>query len=393
MPIAVFSLFLAAFTIGTTEFVVAGLLPAVSADLGVTIPVAGYLISGYALGVAIGGPFVTLAFTRLAKKQAILILMAVFVVGHAWCALAPTYEWLMAARVFVSLSHGSFMGVAGVLAITLVPPDRKGMAIAMVTAGITVANVIGVPGGTFVGTWLGWRATFWIIGGIAILAATAMVLLLPADKPGSAAARKIGTQLRVLGQQKVYVTFSIITSMMIGFWALFAFIAPLLRDVTLIAEEWVGAYLVGFGVGATIGSFAAGLLADRWRSQTLLFSFPSQMLCFLLVMLFAHNAPAMAAILFALGFAMFVPGASLIGRILEGAAEAPDLAATLVSTVFNLGIAIGASAGAQALEGGTLYEQLPWFGIVFGAVSTGLVALTLSVSKRRKALAARAAGA
>jgi DHA1 family inner membrane transport protein len=279
------------------------------------------------------------------------------------------------------------MGVAGVLAITLVPPNRKGMALAVVTAGITVANVLGVPGGTFIGTWLGWRATFWIIGGIAILTATAMVILLPADKPGTAASRKISTQFRVLAQQKVYLTFSTITAMMVGFWALFAFVAPLLRDVSFVAEEWIGAYLIGFGVGATIGSFAAGVLADRWRSPTLLLTFPAQMLCFLLVMIFAHNAPAMAVVLFLLGFVMFVPGASLIGRILEGAADAPDLAATLVSTVFNIGIAAGAWAGAQALERGALYDQLPWFGIVFAALALVLVALSLGIGRRRKLMA------
>jgi len=274
------------------------------------------------------------------------------------------------------------MGVAAVLAVTLVPENRRGMAIATITAGITVANVLGVPGGTFIGTWLGWRATFWIIGGIAIITATAMVMLLPADKPGAAAARKIGQQFRVLAQQRVYVTFSIITSMMIGFWALFAYVAPLLREVSLVGEEWVAAYLVGFGVGATFGSFAAGPLADRFPAQTMLLTFPAQMLCFLLVMLFAHNAPAMAAILFVLGFAMFIPGASLISRILKGARDAPDLAATLVSTVFNIGIAAGAWAGAQALERGVLYEQLPWFGIAFGVLATLLVALTLTLDRR-----------
>ncbi|MEX1180114.1 MAG: MFS transporter [Cucumibacter sp.] len=383
MPIAIFSLFLAAFTIGTTQFVVAGLLPPISSDLGVSIPTAGYLVSGYAIGVAIGGPLVSLALSRVAKKRAILILMSIFVTGHVWCALAPSYETLMAARVFVSLSHGSFMGVAVVLAMSLVPPERRGSAIAVITAGITVANVLGVPGGTAIGTALGWRATFWIIGGIAIVTATVMTILLPADKPRDGRGGNLAAQFRVLGQQKVYVTFAIITSMMIGFWALFTFVAPLLLEVSRVPLEWVAPYLIGFGVGATAGSFAAGPLADRWPTQTILLAFPAQIAVFIAVMLFAGSGPAMAAVLFVLGFLMFLPNASLISRVFQGAAAAPDFAATLISTVFNIGIAAGAWAGAQALNSGAGYQQLPWFGVAFGVVSTGLAALTLALDRRK----------
>lgn len=381
MPLSLLSLFLASFCIGTTEFMIAGLLPAISTDLGVSIPTAGLLVSGYAIGVAVGGPLVGLALTPLQRKQSILILMAIFIAGHLWCALAPSYELLMAGRLVISLSHGSFFGMAVIMAGTLVPPERSGRAVAMIVAGITIANILGVPGGTAIGQLLGWRAVFIVLGALAAATAAAMVFLLPAGSSDRTQAPGVGAQFRALANQEVYMTFIAIIGIMIAFWSFFTFVAPFLTNVSGIPPELVPGLLLLFGVGATAGAFAGGRLADRNPRQLLQWIFPVQALIFIVVLLVSGNAVTMAITLFVLGVVTFTPNAAIVNRLLHGAAAAPELASTLMSTVFNIGIASGAYLGAVALESGASYAQLPWFGIVFCSLATAIVLVSLRLER------------
>lgn len=374
MSLALISLFLAAFSIGTTEFVIAGLLPEISRDLGVPVPNAGLLVSGYAIGVAIGGPILTLLTARFPRKPTILFLMAIFVAGHVFGAFAQNYALLLTARLIISLSHGSFFGLAAIIAVSLVPETRRNSALALVFAGISVANIVGVPLGTAIGNAFGWRATFWAVGGLAIVAVVAMAFVLPRDAGHQDNRPTIAAQFRVLGHPKVYTTYLIIVLMMIGFFGFFTYVAPFLTEVSGVPGALVPWLLLLFGVGATTGIFTGGRFGDWRPRETLLFAFPAQVAVYAAIVLLSGSGYAMAVLLFALGAATIVTNSTIQNRILTGAAEAPDLASTLISSVYNIGIAAGAWIGATALTGQVPYAQLPMLGLVTSTLA-GLMAL------------------
>lgn len=382
MSFALLSLFLAAFAIGTNEFVVAGLLPDISRDLSVSIPVAGLLISGYAIGVAIGGPVLSLLTSRFPRKPMVLAMMGIFVAGNVLCALAPTYGVLMAARLVVSASHGTFFGIAMIIAVNIVPANRRGAALSLVLAGITVANLLGVPGGTAIGHLWGWRATFWIIAGIAVLAALAMAILLPATNAASHSRSLIGHQFRVLAHRQVWQSYVIIILWMVGFWTFFTYIAPYLTNVTGFRDDQIAPLLLVFGLGATAGIFIGGRLADWKPAPTLLGAFPVQVASFVALLIFATNAGAVSVLMFVLGFLTFAPSSTLQNRVLHHAREAPELASTLISSVFNIGISAGALAGAAMLSRGVAYERLPLFALAFAVVTSIAAAYSVWLDRR-----------
>lgn len=382
MPLSLVSLVFAAFAIGTTEFVIAGLLPSISGDLGVSIPAAGLLVTGYAIGVAIGGPIVGLLLTAVQRKLSILLIMGIFILGHVWCAVATDYAWLMAGRIVISLSHGTFFGMAVIIAGTLVPAERSGSAVAMIVAGITIANILGVPGGTAIGQAFGWRAVFVVLAALGVVSAAAMALLLPASKSDRSQAPRISAQFRALGHYQVYLTFAAIIFMMIAFWCVFTYIAPLLITSSGVTAEYVPLLLMLFGIGATVGAVAGGRLADRAPRQLLFWVYPVQALVFVIILLASGSASVMAAVLVVFGIVTFIPNATIVNRLLKGAAAAPELASTLMSTVFNIGIAGGAYLGAMVLERGVSYAQLPWFGIAMVTIAFGLTLFSLGQDRR-----------
>ena len=294
MPLPLLALFLAAFGIGTAEFVIAGLLPAVSTDLGVSIPTAGLLISAYAIGVAIGGPIVTLLVAKLSRKTAIVILVGAFTAGQALCALAPDYTMLLIARLLVSIGHGAYFGVAAISATRLVPPAQSGRAVAMLLAGITVANIIGVPAGTAIGNALGWRATFWAVGAFSAVALAAITLLVPADAPETHAPASLGSQFRVLGRPAIYMSFAIIVSAATGQFVLFSYIAPFLIEVTKVPVDLVPWLLLLFGVGSTAGVLIGGRLADWKLMPTLIGMLLGAAVVYALILVLSGNLIAMA---------------------------------------------------------------------------------------------------
>ncbi|SHG46735.1 MFS transporter [Cognatishimia maritima] len=382
MPIAVIALFLGAFCVGTTEFVVAGLLPEVARDLDVTIPAAGYLITAYALGVAIGGPVLTLGIARYSRKRNLLLLLAIFVAGHLWCATAGTYESLLSGRLLVALSHGSYFGVAGVVAVSLVPENKRGAAIAWLFAGISVANILGVPLGTAIGNWLGWRATFWIIGGAALLVMGAIAWTVPADKSTASEGSRIASQVKAIGNQQVLMAYLTFAVMLIGFWSFFTFVAPFLTEVVQVDQRTLPVMLFLFGAGATLGTFIGGKLADQIPQRTLIIGISAQAVAFLAVFVAGAGPIIMGGVLFGFGVIMFVPAASIVNRVLEGASAAPDLASTLISTAANLGIAAGAALGAQLLAGGVGLGYLPLSGVVFSALAAGVILISIRKDPR-----------
>ncbi|HVY21668.1 MAG TPA: MFS transporter [Bauldia sp.] len=388
LSLPLFALSLAAFCIGTTEFVVAGILPDVARDLGVSIPTAGYLISGYAGGVAVLGPIVAIITAGLERKTTLVALVILFALGNAFCALAPSYGWLMAARVIVSLSHGSYLGLAAVVAASLVPEDKRAGAVSLVLAGITVANIVGVPLGTAIGGALGWRWTFWTICGLGIITAIGISVWVPRGERAPSTGEGILAEMRALGRQEVYLSFAVIILAAAGFFAVFAYIAPLLTDVVGVTPAALPFVLSAFGVGALVGNLAGGRLADWKLMPSVLGIFAALIVLFALVSATAHTLAVAVVVLFLWSVANFSFAAPLQTRIMNGARDAPNLASTLVSTAFNIGIAGGAALGSLALTAGVRYDQLPLLGLAGVVPALALAAVSYTWDRRRGAATA-----
>ncbi len=380
MPIPLFALFAAAFAVGTTELVITGLLPDLAADLGVDIPTAGLLISGYAIGVAVGGPLLALATGRLPRRPLLLAMMGVFVTGNVLCALAGNYWLLMGARLVIACSHGLFFGIAMVIATGLVPRERRSSAVALVVAGITAANVIGVPAGTAIGNAYGWRMTFWLIAAIGIVATVALVLLLPGEPKGQPAPKaSAADELRAVWQQPVLLSYAMIALAMTAFFAPLSYIVPTLTDVTGLSVGAVPWLLFAAGVGGIFGNLIGGRLGDWKPMPAVAAVFALQLFLYLAALVAVYHALAMAIVFSLWSLVGFSFSAPVQARILSAARAAPNLAATLISTAFNIGIAAGAWLGGLALNGGWSYAQLPWISACFlaGALAAALASLVL----------------
>jgi len=360
MPPALIALALASFCIGTTEFVIMGLLPNVALDLGVTIPQAGLLITGYALGVVIGAPIVAAASIRVPRKTALLGMVGVFVVGNLLCGLAPNYAVLMIARIVTAFCHGAFFGIGSVVAADIVAPTRRASAIALMFGGLTLANVLGVPFGTALGNALGWRSTFLAIVGIGIIAAVAIAAWLPSNLPMNPSNLK--SEIRVLGNR--HVLLSMLTSVLASasLFAVFTYIAPLLETATALKPSAVTVALLVFGVGLTAGNMAGGRLAD-WRLMPSLLAVLGALFFVNVAFAFASHAAVWAFVtLFVWGCVTFAVVPLIQMRVVNEAASAPNLAATLNQSAFNLGNASGAWIGGAAIAAGVAYDTLPWLG-------------------------------
>lgn len=385
MPIAIFALSLAAFAIGTAEFIIAGVLPNLSADFSVSIPTAGLLVTGYAVAVAIGGPILSVLTTRLPRKPMIVGLLALFALGQAVCALAPSYGWLMAARIFVACSHGLFYGIASVAVADLVPLKKRGTALALFFGGITVANVLGVPGGTAIGNAFGWRWAFWAVGGFAGLATLLVAWLLPPGKRHADEDATLRSELKALTHHHVYLTYLVIAVVSVGAFSFATYQVPLMIAVTGIPQEAAPAFLIIAGIGTVIGIYAGGRATD-WKLMPSLLAILLAQAAIATIMLFAsRHVPTMVVAIFIFGIFEFAFNAPVQTRILAASRHAPNLAATLVSTAFNFGIALGAWVGGLWIDHGLGYATLPVIGIVCSLCAAAIAALSWSIDRRRGA--------
>lgn len=385
MPLPLFALAVAAFGIGTTEFVIMGLLPDVARDLGVTIPAAGMLVSGYALSVTIGAPIVALLTARLPRKTTLLGLMGVFILGNLMCALAPGYWSLMAARVLTALCHGAFFGIGAVVAAGLVPRHQRSRAIALMFSGLTLANVLGVPFGTALGHVAGWRATFGAIVPIGIAALLAIAFVLPRDR--EAPAGNLLSEFAVLRKPQVLLAMALSILSSVSLFSVFTYITPILETVSGLTPQGVTTALLLFGVGITVGNLFGGRLAD-WRLM------PAVMASFAALAVacagFGLAAPMMVPAVAAMvlwGVVQFSLGAPLQTRVVDQAHEAPNLASTLNQGAFNLGNAAGAWLGGAAITAGMPYGQIPYLGAAVAVVGLAVAVLSYTLEKRAPALA------
>nr|WP_295376988.1 MFS transporter [Pseudoxanthomonas sp.] len=374
MRLPLIALAVSAFAIGTTEFVVMGLLPQMAQDLDVSIPSAGMLVSGYALGVVFGGPLLALATARLPRKAVLLVLMGVFVLGNLLCALAPDYTTLMAARVIAALAHGSFFGAGAVVAGHIAPPGKRAQAIALMFTGLTVANILGVPAGTWLGQALGWRATFWAVVGLGVVALIAIARNVPVLH--DLAPPRLGRELRVLREPQVLLALGMTVFGFGGVFTVFTYIVPILTDEAGVASHSVGAVLVLFGLGATLGTLLGGRLADWKLMRALTIALSVLCVFFLLFAAGMHLKPVAVAGVFLIGFIGFIGGPGLQTRSVQQAKDAPLLASTLNQSAFNLGNAGGAWIGASLLAHGAAYPVLGVAAAAVTAVGLGLTVLS-----------------
>jgi DHA1 family inner membrane transport protein len=392
MSLPLLALFVAAFALGTAEFVIAGLLPDVATGLGISIPVAGYLITAYAVGIAVGGPVLALMTKKVPRRTLIIWLCASFTVGQALCALSPNFEVLMVARVLVAISHGTYFGIASIVATGLVPAHKRGSAVALLLAGLTVSNILGVPGGTAIGNIFGWRAAFWAVGALGFLATIAIAILLPKNAGEGASAGSFMRELKALGRQQIVLSLAIVILVMIGQYSLFTYVAPLLLNVTGLSQEMVPWMLLLFGVGSTIGVLIGGRLAD-WKLMPSLIGIMVVQVCAYVLLVIVSPYPILMGICVVLwGGANFAFGAPVQSRVLQWAADAPNLASTLIPSGFNVGIAIGAVLGASVLEAGLGYRNLPWIGAIALTLSCGIAIASLILEKRSGATPPLSAG-
>ncbi|MFE3269852.1 MULTISPECIES: MFS transporter [unclassified Streptomyces] len=366
MPLALLALAVGAFGIGTTEFVMMGLLPDVADDLHISLPAAGHLVSAYALGVVIGAPLLAAATARLSRRKVLIGLMVLFVAGNALSALAPDQHWLLAARFLSGLPHGAFFGVGAVVATGLVAPERKARSVSLMFLGLTVANIAGVPVATSVGQHFGWRVTFLGVSLIGLAAIATLALLVPHDHTQAASGGLRG-ELAALRSLPVWLALGTTVA---GFGALFSaysYVTPMLTESAGYSESSVTLLLALFGVGATAGNLAGGRLADHSLRGTLFGGLASlvAVLALFPVLMAAQWSAALAVTL--LGTAAFVTGSPLQLMVMEKAAAAPSLASSANQAAFNLANAGGAWIGGLALAAG------------FGATSPALAGAALAV--------------
>ena len=379
--LALFALSVAAFAIGTTEFVIMGLLPEVAGDLHVSIPSAGLLVSGYALGVAAGAPLLGALTVRLERRNALLLLLGLFILGNALCAVAPNYGVLMVARVVAAFCHGSFFGIGAVVASHIVPRDQAARAIALMFTGLTLANVLGVPFGTFLGQWAGWRSTFGAVTVLGVLAAIAVWRLVPAlpDLPSPHMRRELG----VLRQPQVLLALAMTVLGFGGVFTVFTYIAPILQQQSHVSVGATGWVLVLFGVGTTIGNMLGGRLAD-WR---LMPSLAGVLIVLALILLaFAwtmQDTVAAIVTVFVWGVAAFATVAPLQMRVVQQASDGPHLASTLNIAAFNLGNAIGAFIGGAMINMGLGLPAVSVAGAVVTVLGLLVTLMSLALERRR----------
>lgn len=371
---ALLALAIGAFGIGVTEFGPMGMLSGMAADLGVSIPKAGLLVSVYAIGVVLGVPLMTLGTGRWPRHRLLVAMMALYAVGNLMSALAVDYTMLLLARVVTSMSHGAFFGVGAVVAAGLVPPHRQASAVSLMFMGLTLANVGGVPLASWVAEQVGWRTAFGGMVGVGLLAMAALWWALPRDRRHEQGS--VRAELAVLGRGAVLSALGVTVLGSGAMFAVFTYISPILREHTHTSATFVTAMLVLYGVGLTLGNWLGGRLADRSVDGTLL-SVLAVLTALLLAFAVAMRWPLPAALcIFAWGVATFAIVPALQMRVMQAASDAPNLASSLNIGAFNLGNALGAALGGGVLSLGWGYPIVAVAGAMLAGAGWLLVRLS-----------------
>ncbi len=376
---AVFALAVGGFAIGTTEFVTMGVLPQVADGVGVSIPVAGRVISAYALGVVVGAPLIAYFGAKLPRRKLLIGLMAAYAAFNALSALAPNYPTLMVARFFDGLPHGGYFGVASLVAASMVAPERRGRAIALVLMGLPVANVLGVPVATWLGQTLGWRASYWVVAGLAALTIV-MVLTYVPDCPGNPEATG---RRELLALRKPQVWFAIVAGA-IGFggmFALFSYVAPLATRVGDLSDSAVPVFLLTLGLGMVFGNWLAGRAMDWSLRKSLLGSPVALALALLASWLLAPYGYAALPALFAVTTFGSVMALGLMMRLIDAAEHAETIGAALSHGSLNIGNALGAGLGGLTIAAGYGYRSPLAIGAVLSLAGFAVLAAGFALDR------------
>ncbi|MGW7350218.1 MFS transporter [Streptomyces sp. NPDC054784] len=404
MPLALLALAVGAFGIGTTEFVIMGLLPDVAAEFGVSIPTAGHLATGYALGVVVGAPLLAILGARTGRKRMLMLLMGLFIVGNAVSAAAPAFGVLLTGRVIASLAHGAFFGIGSIVAAGLVAPEKKAGAIAMMFTGLTTANVLGVPLGTLLGQEYGWRATFAAVTGLGVLGLAGVAALVPHDVGGDGPEKRRTDRTAgpgrtgIRGELAAFRNVQVLLAMamtVLGFGGVFAaitYIAPMMTGAAGYAEGSVTWLLVLFGLGMVAGNLVGGRLADRALMPLLYGALASLAVVLALFTLTAHDKVAAAITLPLIGAFGFATVPPLQKRVLDQTADAPTLASAVNIGAFNLGNALAAWLGGLVLGAGFGQTSPNGVGALLAVSALGLAALAAALERRSAPTAESPAG-
>ena len=382
MPFAIFMLTFSAFGIGTSEYIIMGLLSEIASDLEITIPQAGSLVTMYAMGVVVGGPLLAILTMKLSRKIALLSLMCMFIIGNILCALSTSYHFLMVARVLAALCHGTFFGIASVVASGMVDENKKSQAIALVFMGVSLANILGVPVGTHIGEQFGWRATFWLVSAIGVVAVLSLLIFIPSKLPMPSG--DIKGEFKILRHRRVFIPLilSVLTSA--SLFTIFTYIDPILQKVTMVDKATVVKILFWIGAGLSIGTLTGGKLGDESLMKSLI-SIMFIIVIIQIIMLYVNTKVIpMIATLFAWSITGFAVCPMLQALVVEQAKGAPNLASTFNQSSFNLGNAIGAKYGGLLIHFGIAYKNLSIYAAIITVIAIILTLYFRHYIKYRK---------
>ncbi|MFJ4920957.1 Cmx/CmrA family chloramphenicol efflux MFS transporter [Streptomyces sp. NPDC088725] len=381
MPLAVYILGLSVFALGTSEFMLSGLLPPLAEDMDVSIPTAGLLISAFAIGMVVGAPLLAVATLRLPRRATLIALISVFGLGQVAGALAPTYEVLFASRVVSALACAGFWAVGAGVAIAMVPLNARARAMAVMIGGLSIANVLGVPAGAFLGESLGWRSAFWAVGAASAVALAGVVTLIPhipvpAEKP------QLKRELSIYKDGQVWLAIAVTALAGGSVFCAFSYMAPLLTDVSGLADSWVPWVLALFGVGALVGTAIGGRYADAHLFGVLVSGITATTVLLAVLALTASNAVAAIVLTFLLGVSAFYTAPALNARMFNIAAAAPTLAGATATSAFNAGNTTGPWLGGLVISAGLGFAATAWAGAAMAVVGIALALLSLRHHRR-----------
>ncbi|MEW1925005.1 Cmx/CmrA family chloramphenicol efflux MFS transporter [Streptomyces sp. NPDC088360] len=381
MPVAVYILGLAVFALGTSEFMLSGLLPPIADDMNVSIPRAGLLISAFAIGMVVGAPLLAVATLRLPRRTTLITLITVFGLGQVAGALAPTYEILFASRVVSAFACAGFWAVGAAVAIAMVPVNQRARAMAVMIGGLSIANVLGVPAGAFLGDNFGWRSAFWAVGAASAIALVGVLTLipripLPAEKP------RLKQELAIYRDRQVWLSIAITALAAGGVFCAFSYLSPLLTDVAGLDKGWVPTVLGLFGAGALLGTAIGGRIADAHLFGVLLSGIAASTVFLVVLALFSGTAAVAITLSFLLGVSAFYTAPALNARMFNVAGAAPTLAGATTTAAFNLGNTGGPWLGGTVIDLDFGYASTAWAGAAMTAVAIGAVAVSLRLHRR-----------
>ncbi|WP_327238642.1 MFS transporter [Streptomyces sp. NBC_01317] len=381
MPIAVHTLGLSVFALGTSEFMLSGLLPDLADDMDVSIPTAGLLISAFAIGMVVGAPLLAVATLRLPRRATLVALISVFGLGQVAGAVAPTYEILFASRVVSALACAGFWAVGAGVAIAMVPVTARARAMSVMIGGLSIANVLGVPAGAFLGEHLGWRSAFWAVAAASAVALVGVLTLipripLPAEKP------LVRRELSLYADRQIWLAIVLTALAGGGIFCTFSYLAPLLTDVSGLDSGWVPTVLALFGIGALAGTTSGGRLADAHPFGVLLGGIGTSTILLITLALTASHPAVVVPLAFFLGFSAFITAPALSARMFNLAAAAPTLASATSTAAFNLGNTSGPWLGGRVIDADLGYAATAWAGASMTALAAALTVVSLRHHRR-----------